>query len=197
MKKAAWVALAHWMKSPGYKNRPTSYHDQVAPLIFPGVFAPQEDGYADYGQAKNNLCSIWEYLGWVHTRFSNKGWSTVALGDLSEGSRATYRSMACSNDASTRERGLALLGGNASPRKSYKMIWISTGPVVEHLLASYSPLSFLGVPKSRLAEQFGIPLPIVKAIWDHLIATGLYAEYMGRVDGSRQRVLRRKTGGAQ
>ncbi len=178
----AWRALSHWMMSPKYKNRPTSYFDQVIPVIFPDLF---EEG--SYGRSRAYPLHIWKTLGWVKVSYSNRGWDSSEM--RSQNTEDTYRSMARSRNPEIRSRGEHLLYGSGS-KQYFALIQVDPTPIVEYLRLLVTPLEYIGKSKKKLVEDLKIPLPTVKVLWKNLIETQECEELMKRVDGSMQRVLK-------
>ena len=187
LKTNSWRALTHWMMSAKYQNRPTSYYEQVVPLIFPALFEPCPEGCSDLGVARRNLLLIWIHFGWIEKSVSHRGWESN--GDRSRSTEEVYLSMAMSNNPETRSRGDHLLNGSCG-QKTFCMVQVNTAPAVEYLRSIASIQEFIGKPKKQIVEDLGIPLPLVKIIWGDLIDSQDYREALGRISGSRQRILK-------
>jgi len=178
LKQAAWLALSHWMRSPTFKNRPTSYYDQVAPLVFPDLFDDHLDGHANYHAARRNLLCTWELLGWVTVTTSQRGWETKEEVELSEGTKRVYKSM-------------NKLGFNrdVSHPKLFRLVLVSPAPVVDYLVKQHGFSVFFGRTRKEIVEQYGIPLPIVKEVFTTIKQSGLAEEVLTKVEGKAKRIL--------
>lgn len=178
LRQAAWLALSHWMRSPTFKNRPTSYYDQVAPLVFPELFDDHMDGYANCYIGRTNLLRIWQILGWVDVTSSQRGWESKDEHELSDGTKRVYRSM-------------NKLGYNRSVSnpKMFRLVLVSPAPIVEYLMKQYGTEVFFGKTRKEVVEQYGIPLPLVKAVFSSIKELGLAEEVLMKVEGKAKRIL--------
>lgn len=178
LRPLATDCLLAWVESDAFKVRANWE------LIKKYAFAGQGD---DCDRLIGAVRTLWSRYGWVHYEYTTPGWKS---GDQhAESTKRTYRSMANSNLPWVRERGYELLWGNHSQR-SYEMATVSFEPLIATYIANESlPTWVLGTSRESAALQSGLPLRLVKEIFNYLKRTGRCREKVKKISGTATRVL--------